>query len=355
MVHRPDSCAPAARPRRPLHCYFMTRADQPSFPRSHLVGYVALCLIWGSTWLAIRIAVQDIPPLEAAAIRFFAAAALLTALAAAQRKRWPRDPGQWIALLVLSVTMIAIPYGLLFWAEQYVTSSMTAVLYSAMPLAVALFTPMMTHRTVPRRAVFAMVVAFGGLLTVFIDGLSYSGRAMMGGAAVLLAMLMSSWSAIYAKARLHDVDSVVATALQLLFGGVMLAWATWALEAHRHAVWTHPALWAMVFLTLFGSCAAFVIYYWLLKKMQPYQLSTISLIVPVIAVLEGALIRQEPVPLLVALAIIVILGAVGAVLLARNQNEQPKDASGRVLISQEEAAASQEPAVQRPAVQRNSE
>ena len=88
---------------------------------------------------------------------------------------------------------------------------------------------------------------------------------------------------------------------------------------------------------------------------QPYQLSTISLIVPVIAVLEGALIRQEPVPLLVALAIIVILGAVGAVLLARNQNEQPKDASGRVLISQEEAAASQEPAVQRPAVQRNSE
>ncbi|MBZ5532878.1 MAG: EamA family transporter [Acidobacteriia bacterium] len=333
----------------------MTRADQPSFPRSHLVGYVALCLIWGSTWLAIRIAVQDIPPLEAAAIRFFAAAALLTALAAAQRKRWPRDPGQWIALLVLSVTMIAIPYGLLFWAEQYVTSSMTAVLYSAMPLAVALFTPMMTHRTVPRRAVFAMVVAFGGLLTVFIDGLSYSGRAMMGGAAVLLAMLMSSWSAIYAKARLHDVDSVVATALQLLFGGVMLAWATWALEAHRHAVWTHPALWAMVFLTLFGSCAAFVIYYWLLKKMQPYQLSTISLIVPVIAVLEGALIRQEPVPLLVALAIIVILGAVGAVLLARNQNEQPKDASGRVLISQEEAAASQEPAVQRPAVQRNSE
>jgi drug/metabolite transporter (DMT)-like permease len=83
---------------------------------------------------------------------------------------------------------------------------------------------------------------------------------------------------------------------------------------------------------LFGSCAAFVIYYWLLKKMQPYQLSTTSLIVPVVAVLEGAFLYGESVPLLMVAAVCVILGAVGSVLLARNEPEITGDEQGRVLM-----------------------
>jgi drug/metabolite transporter (DMT)-like permease len=312
----------------------MTHLDQPRLTRSQLLGYVALCLIWGSTWMAIRITVEDVPPLEAAALRFLAAALVLIALAVAQRKTWPRDRRPWNALLVLSLTIMAIPYGLLFWAEQYVTSGMTAILFSSMPLLVALITPLMKHKPVPRRAVFAMVVAFGGLLVLIYNGMSTNGRALLGSAAILLAVLLSSWSVVYAKSRLQDVDSVVSTAMQLLFGAAALGWATWALEAHRHAVWTRSAVTAMAFLVVFGSCAAFVIYYWLLKKMQPYQLSTISLIVPVIAVLEGALIRQEAVPLLMMVAIAVILGSVGAVLLGHD--DLPNE-GGRVLVIKGEA------------------
>jgi drug/metabolite transporter (DMT)-like permease len=121
---------------------------------------------------------------------------------------------------------------------------------------------------------------------------------------------------VYAKHRLHEIDSVVSTGLQLLFGAIALFWGTWALEARSHAVWTRTASAAMVFLVLFGSCAAFVIYYWLLKTMQPYQLATISLITPVVAVLEGALLLREPIPLLMVMAIVVILGSVGSVLLS---------------------------------------
>lgn len=307
----------------------MSNSAISTLSRSQLLGYVALCLIWGSTWMAIRVTVRDVPPLEAAAIRFFAAALVLVVLAAAQRKTWPRDRRQWNALLVLSLTIMAIPYGLLFWAEQYVTSGMTAILFSSMPLLVALIAPLMKHRPAPRRAVFSMVVAFGGLLILLYTGMGTSGLALLGSAAVLLAVLLSSWSVVYAKSRLHEVDSVVSTAVQLLFGAVALTWATWALEAHRHAAWTRSALLAMMFLIIFGSCAAFVIYYWLLKRMQPYQLSTISLIVPVVAVLEGALLLREPVPLLMIVAIVVVLGSVGAVLLAR---DEPQDESGRILM-----------------------
>ncbi|HET9365058.1 MAG TPA: EamA family transporter, partial [Candidatus Angelobacter sp.] len=232
--------------------------------RVQWLGYVVLCLIWGSTWLAIRFAVHDIPPLEAAAIRFLAAGLLLLCLALLQKREWPRGQDQWNALLVLSLTIMTVPYGLLFWAEQHVASSMTAVLFSAMPLAVSLLTPAMMHRKVPRQAVFAMLIGFGGLLSLFYTGdLSTSRRSLIGGVAVLISMALSAWSVVYAKLRLREVDSVIATGLQLLFGSVVLFWGTWALEAHRHAVWTRAAVLAMAFLTIFGSAAAFVIYYWL--------------------------------------------------------------------------------------------
>jgi drug/metabolite transporter (DMT)-like permease len=295
-----------------------SQQSSSSFSRAQLLGYMSLCLIWGSTWLAIRLVVRDVPPLEAAALRFLAAGVLLLGMAALQKRRWPAGQ-QWNAILVLSVTIMALPYGLLFWAEQHVTSSMTAVLYSAMPLAVSLFTPAMMHRKVPRRAIYAMVIAFGGMLALFWN-LNTSTSALLGGVAVLGSMTLSSWSVVYAKQALRDVDSVVATGLQLLLGSIVLLWGTWALEAHRHAYWTTTALLAMAFLTTFGSAAAFVIYYWLLKKLQPYQLSTISLIVPLIALVEGWQ-AGEPIPLMMLVAVVVVLGSVRSVLRAEIEKE----------------------------------
>jgi drug/metabolite transporter (DMT)-like permease len=291
--------------------------------RRQLAGYLSLCLIWGSTWLGIRIVVRDVPPLQAAALRFLVAGMLLLGMALLQRRRWPSGRLQWNPLFVLSLTIMAVPYGLLFWAEQHVTSSMTAVLYSAMPLVVSLLTPIMMHRTVPRKAVYAMLIAFGGLLTLFYTDLSTSRRMLIGGVAVLVSMALSSWSVVYAKQRLRHVDSVVATGLQLVLGSVALFWGTWALEAHRHATWSRTALLAMAFLTIFGSAVAFVIYYCLLKKLQPYQLSTVALIVPLIALLEG-LLAGERIPLMMLVAVVVVLGSVWSVLRAEAEKE-PED------------------------------
>jgi drug/metabolite transporter (DMT)-like permease len=295
-----------------------------TFSRGQLFGYIALCLIWGSTWLAIRIVVRDVPPLEAVAVRFLAAGVLLLGMALLQKRRWPADRAQWNAIFVLSLTIMALPYGLLFWAEQHVTSSMSAVLYSASPLAVSLITPVMMHRKVPRRAVYAMVIAFGGILILFYENPSTSRLVIIGGTAVLISMLLTSWSVVYAKQQLRDVDSVVATGLQSLLGSVLLFWGTWSLEAHRQATWSSRAIVAMVFLTIFGSMAAFVIYYWLLKKLQPYQLSTISLIIPLVAILLG-LLDGEPIPLLMLVAVLVVLGSVWSVLRAEANKEPEGD------------------------------
>jgi drug/metabolite transporter (DMT)-like permease len=281
------------------------------------MGYVALCLIWGSTWLAIGTVVRDVPPLKAAAVRFLVAGVVLLILASLQRRQWPRGIRSWRAIAILSITVMAAPYGLLFWAEQYIASSLTAVLFSAMPLAVVLLTPLMLGRMVPRGALFALVIAFGAFLDLFFNsGLSASPAALRGGLAVLVAMLLSSWSAVYAKERLRMIDSVVSTGVQHLLGAVALFLAAGVFEASRHAHWTPVSLAALAFLAVFGSCAAFVTYYWLLKRIEPYQLSTTSMIVPVIAVLEGALFGRESIPLRVLLDMAVVLISVGSVLRA---------------------------------------
>src|SRR5262249_29900789 len=285
-----------------------------SVSRVQWLAYAALCLILGSPCLGIRVAVHAVPPLRAAALRFVAAGILLLVLALLQKRSWPRAASQWNSILVLGVTMMGLPYCLLFWAEQHVMSSMTAALYSAMPLTVSLFTPAMMHLKVPRPAIYAMVVGFGAFLSLFLD-LRPSRWALIGGLAVLISMTLSSWSVVYAKLRLREVDTVVATGLQLLFGSVVSLWGTWALEAHRPAQWTMPALLGLTFLAIFGSAAAFVIYYWLLKRFQPYQLSTISLIAPLIALIEGWL-AGERIHLIMPIAVIVVLVSVRLVLLA---------------------------------------
>jgi drug/metabolite transporter (DMT)-like permease len=304
----------------------MAEATQQSssFSGRQLAGYVSLCLIWGTTWLGIRMVVRDVPPFEALALRLLAAGVLLLGMALVQKRHWPTDGGEWNAILILTLTIMALPYGLLFWAEQYVTSSMSAVLYSASPLAVSLITPAMMHRKVPRRAVYAMVMAFGGILILFYKNPSTNRMVILGGAAVLASMLLTSWSIVYAKQRLHDVDSVVATGLQSLLGSIVLLWATWALEAHRHAIWTKTAMIGLAYLTILGSATAFVIYYWLLKKLQPYQISTISLIIPLVAILAG-LLAGEPIPLLMLLAVLVVLGSVWSVLRAEADKEPEGD------------------------------
>src|SRR6185312_6948146 len=297
-----------------------------------LAGYVSLCLIWGTTWLGIRLVVRDVPPFEALAFRLLAAGVLLLVMALLQKRRWPTDGGEWNALLILTLTIMAVPYALLFWAEQYVSSSMSAILYSASPLAVSLITPGMMHRKVPRRAVFAMAMAFGGILVIFYENPGANRMVIIGGSAILFSMLITSWSIVYAKQRLHDVDSVVATGLQSLLASVLLLWATWALEAHRHAVWTKTAVIGLAYLTIFGSATAFVVYYWLLKKLQPYQISTISLIIPLVAILAG-LLDGERISLLMLLAVIVVLGSVWSVLRAEGET----DPEGDILMLQDRA------------------
>lgn len=307
-----------------------------SLTRKHYIAYAGICLIWGSTWAAIRMLVVDVPPFRAAAIRFVLAAVILLGISCARFGKLRLSAKQGRSLVILGVTVMGLPYGLLFWAEYRISSSLTAMLFSSCPLFVALFTPWMTQARVPRRAVFAMLVAMGGIATLFYSQLSTSAYFLLGGAAVIGAVVSSSWASVFAKRELASVNPLLGTAIQFCVGAAVLFGASLALERNQPSDWHLKSVLALMFLTIFGSIIAFSVYYWLLGKMHAYQLSTINLVVPIIAMAEGALLLRERVPLLMIGAGALVLVAVATVLRAEDdqaavlnlgaQAEQPTNA-----------------------------
>lgn len=302
----------------------------PRLSRLQYLAFATLCLIWGSTWMAIRVLVREVPPLRAAAIRFVLADLLLIAIVFAKRLPWPAIPREWRALIVLGVTFIALPYGLLFWAERRITSSLTAVIYSCSPLVVALLTPVMTRQRVPRHAVYGMVWALGGIAVLFYTGLSFSPYMLLGGLAIVVAVLASSWSTIYAKRHLKDVNPLAGSTIQFAIAALFLFFGSLVGERGEASTWNSQSLVALVFLAVFGSVLTFSLYFWLLRSMLPYQLSSLNLIVPLIAIMEGALILREPVPLVMLIASLVVLAAVGSIL--RAEEEKPQELGLRASV-----------------------
>ena len=293
-------------------------SSSPRLTARRYLAYILLCAIWGSTWLAIRIVVRDVPPMFAAGLRFVIAAAVLLVLAIVNRLslKMPRGSRDWRAIGILSLTMMALPYGLLFWAEKFISSSMTAILFSSSPLVVALLTPMLLGKSVPRAAIASLVVAMAGIAVLFQVQLMVSRETVFGGAAVLLAVLCSSFSAVYAKKESLGINPIVSTGLQLGIGSLFLLLGSAIAERGQPVEWSQRSLLALLFLAIFGSAVAFAVYYWLLRYMHAYQLSTLNLVVPFVAIAEGALILQEMITPTMLIVALIVLGAVGVALRA---------------------------------------
>lgn len=304
--------------------------SSPRLTAKHYLAYILLCAIWGSTWMAIRIVVRDVPPMLAAGLRFVLAAAILLVIAIAMRLslKMPRGGRDWRAIGILSLTMMALPYGLLFWAEKYITSSITAILFSSSPLVVALLTPLVLGKSVPRAAVASMVVAMGGIAVLFQVQLLLSTQTLLGGLAVLLAVLCSSFSAVYAKKEGLGINPIVSTGLQLGIGSIFLLLGSAIAERGQPLQWRQSSLLALLFLAIFGSAIAFAVYYWLLRHMHAYQLSTLNLVVPFVAIAEGSLILQEMITPTMFLSALIVLGGVGVALRAESGDSTQLNLAG---------------------------
>jgi drug/metabolite transporter (DMT)-like permease len=250
------------------------------------VAFAALGMVWGTTWVAADTMAASVPPLRGAAERFLLAALLCIPLILWKGLKWPRGRALGY-VLVLPVTLITLPTLLLLWAQPRLPSATVAVSLSAMPLIVVLLTPVFTGKDVPRVAMQASIVGLGGMVVAL--GATFSFWQASGAAVVLLAVASIGVSSIVARREFGSLHPIVVTTMVLGVAALLLFFASLLLEHGQPVLWNRSALGAVAFLALVAGAPAYAAYFWLLQRLEAYQLGTRQWIEPLVAILESAL------------------------------------------------------------------
>jgi drug/metabolite transporter (DMT)-like permease len=257
-----------------------------------------LTLIWGTTWAAIRIGLEGIPPATGIALRFAIAAAVLLAVSPLFGARFGRSRLERKLWLANAVLTFAIPYGVLYWAEQWVPSGLAAVLWATFPLLVALVSHwgLPEHR-LSRRGWVGIAIGFAGVAIIFSHDFGALGGRQVALAAcvLLLSPLSASFGSVTIKKWGHDVHPFSISAVPMAITAALMGILAWAGESHRAVVFTTRSTGAVLYLAVLGSAVPFVLYFWLLKRESPTTLSLINYAIPVVAVAVGSLLLDEPV------------------------------------------------------------
>lgn len=274
--------------------------------------FALLVVIWSSTWVAIKLGLEDTPPLYGAGIRFALAGLLLLGVAALRRRPLRTD----VRLAgVLAALPFALSYGLIYWAEQHIPSGLTAVLFAVMPLySAALAAIWLREEPVGARFLLGVLVALGGLVLAFGESVELGGGgrlAALGAVAALSAPLASAIGNTAIKRRASSLDAVVLNGWAMLGGGVLLLAASAPFEDWGAAVWSGQAVAALAFLTVLGSAVPFVVLTVLIREVGAVRMSILPLLLPFGALVLGALLAGERVTTAALLgAVLVVAGLV---------------------------------------------
>ena len=263
-----------------------------------LLAFGFIYFVWGSTYLAIRVGVREIPPLIYAGMRFFAAGA---ALYGWTRLRGERAPSrhQWVSICLLAFLIFVCDYGLLFWAEIRVPSGIAAVMMATIPVFIALgeIVFLGTQRMTWRLGI-ALVVGIAGVAVLTLRTLNLSGVPVepLGAAALIFASMCWGVATILTRKLELPPSKVVSSGAQMLAGGIMLFAASAAFgEFGRFDVRkvSSGAWWALAYLVVVGSIIGFTAYLWLLHHQSPTKVGTYAYVNPVVAVVIGYFLGGE--------------------------------------------------------------
>jgi len=277
-----------------------------------LSAFAIIYLVWGSTFLAIRIGVREVPPFLLAAVRFLAAGLVLYGWMIARGERSP-TARQWRSVFFIAFQIFVVDYGLVFWAEQRVPSGVTAVMLGTIPAFMAL-SEIIFLRTqkLTLRLTLALLIGFGGVAALMSHSFNLGGAPVDSTGAVALIIAAMGWSVASALTRKLPLppSKVMSSGAHMLAGGVLLAIIAAALGEFRNF---HPeavslgAWLALLYLIVAGSIIAFTAYVWLIHHESPTKVGTYAYVNPVVAVLLGYFLAGEALGLRTILGTLLIL------------------------------------------------
>lgn len=268
-------------------------------------GVALISVVWGSTWLAIKIGLSSVPPLLGVGIRFLAASAILLAILRMRKIPAGFTGEARILYAPLPLLTFGIPFALVYWAEQHIASGLASVLFAAFPFWVALFSQLLLPaERLNAWKIAGILIGFAGVVIIFAEDLSLEDdRGVLAMVALVLSTALQAFSTVLVSRYGRAVHPVTLNWVGMSIAGVLLTAAGAALESPAAIVWDAAAVGSILYLAVFGSVAAFATYYWLLKRIEAVYLSLTSFVNPIIAVILGAIILEE------RLAPTILLGA----------------------------------------------
>ncbi len=292
------------------------------------IAFAIISTVWGTTWLAIRIGLETVPPFLSAGVRCLAAAVILYGIVRFQKLPVPMTASAWKVYLSLGVLTIGVPFALIYWGQQYIPTGLSSILFGAFPFCVAVLSHLMLRdEPMTFSKGVAIVLGFAGVVIIYYSESSIADpRAFLGMSAVLISVILQALALILIKKHGEPVSPLSMNFVGMAMGGIMVLLLSVAVEGERTVAWTAPAILSLAYLTLVGSVVTFVAYYWLLKKIDAVYVSLSSFINPIVAVVLGALILGERMPPTVftgaALVMVGLLVANGKGIYARVRKQE---------------------------------
>ena len=280
-------------------------------------AFAVVCVVWGTTYLFIRIALETIPPLLLTGVRFTLAGVIMLAISKLRGDRIPTDLRTLANLALIGFLMVGVGNLAVVWAEQWVPSGLAALFVATAPFWMAIVEAFRSGgERLDLRGAIGMMIGFGGvalLVTPGGSGVAWSLPFVLGALAIQVGSLAWQAGSAHGKYNVRHVPLMASAALQMLFGGAIVGAAGLALgEASRFTL-TPRTFGALAYLTIFGSILAYSAYVFALAHMRTTHSSLYAYVNPVVAVFLGWLILDEPLTITSILAMIVILAGVALV------------------------------------------
>lgn len=253
-----------------------------------VAAYAVMCAIWGTTWLAIKVALTGFPPLGGAGVRFIIAGAFLYAVGAFVRPNGAKPPLKLV--LVLAATFFGANYALTYYAETHLASGLVAVLFGTIPFFVFGLGALMLRDAITLQTIAGAVLALGGVATISLTG---EGGELIYVLAALLAAALSAFGLVYLKRYAHSDSFRTLPPAMLIAGISMTVSGALVTPIDLHRALTFPPILATLYLAIFGSGVAFYLNHWLLQRLPAWIVGLDALVIPVVAVLIGTFVAHE--------------------------------------------------------------
>ena len=277
-----------------------------------IMGFAAMSLIWGTTWLAIKVGLEGVPPFLGVSIRFLSAGTILLLIGIIKNRELAISVELLKISALIGILLVTVSYSAVYWAEQYISSGLASVLFTTMPLFVALFAGIfLKNENLTPLRLFGMIIGIGGVAVIFLENLGIdeviSSKVLM---IMMLSPISSSLSIVITKKHIHSFNPIFLNGASMIIGGLFTLLIHFIFDSSSPVVWSVSSVSALLYLSIIGSTLAFGIYFWMLQHTQAITVSMVVIVSPVIAVYLGAAILAESLSALQIVGSAFVLGGV---------------------------------------------